>query len=111
MISGRFVKTQRPGFRVEGRIGDADAVEFENSYLIEQGSRKIRPHEGLLVLTERLSGAEITLVLIAQIGRDPGDSLLDAFVGQFGDWLGICLCAGDFVFYGCVIFAEGVCRL
>src|ERR1035438_5725449 len=44
---GQIRKTQGPGFRVEGRIGDADTVEFENSYLIEQGSRKIRPHEGL----------------------------------------------------------------
>ena len=41
---GQIRKTQRPGFRVEGRIGDADTVEFENSCLIEQGSRKIRPH-------------------------------------------------------------------
>jgi len=66
---GQIRKTQRPGFRVEGRIGDADTVEYENSYLIEQGSRKIPPHDGPLVLTERLSGREITLVLIAQRKR------------------------------------------
>src|ERR1700733_7692128 len=78
---GQIRKTQRPGFRVEGRIGAADTLEFENPYLIEQGGRKIRPHKGLLVLTETLSGAEITLALITQIGRDPGDSLPEAFVG------------------------------
>ena len=39
-------------FRVKGRIGDAIAIEFDHSDLIEQGWRKIRPHQGFFVVAE-----------------------------------------------------------
>src|ERR1039458_6225226 len=85
---GEMGKTKGPGFGVKRRIGETFTVAFGNSYPIEQGRRKIRPQEGLLVLSERYGRMEMAFPLVAQIGRNQIDGLADAFLGNLREGLG-----------------------
>ena len=109
MHVGEFGKVGKPRsfcFRVKGGIGNAIAVEFDHSHLIEQSRRKIGPHEGFLVLGERSGGMEIAFAPVSQIGRDEIDRLTDPFFGELNDRFGFGFQRGDFAFDGGVIFAE-----
>src|SRR5580704_1377466 len=65
---GKVGETQSPGFGKEWRIGYGRAMKFDYPDAVEEVGRKIRPHQGFLVVAEGSSGAKIMVALLVEIG-------------------------------------------